>query len=222
MDDSWFWPVLKNYRDEAGRTLKECEEEWISRDLEAENAQNYISKELWRYSPKPSSAVVKLTQLLEAFFGKHDQFTYVEFGVCFGTTLAQVGLTFPNVHLIGFEQLEARYKVASWLVNRVAQTFPFPKSELYCCPVLNHGFSPGSVDVVYMDTNHEYPNDYEYILHFLSSGYLKKDFVFIGDDPTHTGTKTSRERFISEYSHQYKIITREDWNLWWFYPKQPG
>jgi predicted O-methyltransferase YrrM len=75
-----------------------------------------------------------------------------------------------------------------------------------------------SVDVVFMDTNHTY-DDYNYIMHLLENSVLRRGFLFIVDDPLHTGTDLARKQFIEKHSDSYKVITRTDWNLWWFFEK---
>ncbi len=91
--------------------------------------------------------------------------------------------------------------------------------KLYKASILNIPLEPNSLDAVFMDTSHIYPDDYEYIKYLTTSGILHRGFLFIGDDPVDAGTDKARQRLIAEEGAKYKIITRPDKNLWWFFER---
>ena len=85
--------------------------------------------------------------------------------------------------------------------------------ELRQNSILDAGPTEASVDVASMDTDHRYPDDYDYIRCLLDRNILREGFLFAGDDPTHTGTKQALERFLRENAGVYRIETRTDQNL---------
>ena len=219
-DNSWFWPVLDEYRDVVGRNLEEAEIDWAkaSGRLTDADTTEYIASKRYTASPKSQTGVHQMLALMESFFHPSEKFTYLEFGTCFGTTLAYILAYFKNAHAIGVEVTEARFDMTRWLVGRMSSQWNLEsRVKLYKSSILDVPLSSNSIDVVFMDTDHKYPNDLEYIMYLLNSGVLRANFLFIGDDPIHTGTKKSREHFIAEQSSKYKIITRPDKNLWWFF-----
>ena len=70
-----------------------------------------------------------------------------------------------------------------------------------------------------MDTNHVYPEEYDLILHFLDRDLLRRGFLFVVDDPTHSGTDSALQQFLRERSDEFKILTSAEKNLWWFFRK---
>jgi hypothetical protein len=103
-DSSWFWSVLEEYRDCDGRTLEEVElantVEIFKCETERKEA---IASKRWTWSPKSEKGVDHLITLLETFFHPDESFTYLEFGTCYGTTLARVLAHFKNARGIGLE-----------------------------------------------------------------------------------------------------------------------
>ena len=217
-DHSWFWPLLDRYRDQQGNTLEGTE---IVR-VQASGASpqvidRLIAERQWQFSPKSEPAMQRLIQLIESAHGPSDSFTHLEFGTCFGTTIASVLQHFRNARGIGLEMDPARFRVSEWLVKQVGRSCDLAgRLSLQQTNLLEAELSPDSVDVVFMDTDHRYPDDYGYLMHLLAGPILRPGFLFIGDDPLHTGTKQARERLIREQSHFLDIATRPDWNLWWF------
>jgi hypothetical protein len=107
-----------------------------------------------------------------------------------------------------------RSDVTQWLMNRMdAEWHLLNRVQLHNASILDVPFKPDSVDAVLMDTNHLYPDEYDYIMHLISNNILRKGFLFAIDDPLHTGTDTTRRRFIADQGGMYKNITREDKNL---------
>ncbi len=217
-DASWFWPILEEYRDSEGRTLEEAEfanaGEFFKSGTECKQA---IATRRWMSSPKSEKDVQQLLTLLEAFFRPDEDFTYLEFGTCFGTTFAPVLAHFANASGIGLEVNKPRFNVTYWLMQRMDERWNLVKrSELHRASVLDVLFAPNSIDAVFMDTSHVFPDDLEYIRHLTSNGILRKGFVFVVDDPLHSGTDITRRQFIREESAKYEIITRPDKTLWWF------
>jgi len=220
-DRSWFWPILEEYRDSEGRTLEEAEfanaGEFFKSETECKQA---IATRRWMSSPKSEKDVQQLLTLLEAFFCPDEDFTYLEFGTCFGTTFARVLAHFPNAKGIGLEVNKSRFHVTCWLMQWVDERWNLVKrAELHRASVVDVPFAPNSIDAVFMDTSHVFPDDLEYIRHLTSNGVLRKGFVFVVDDPLHSGTDIARRQFISKESAKYKIITRRDKNLWWFFSR---
>lgn len=217
---SWFWSVLEEYRDAAGQTLEEAACAWIrSSDLFASERQREeaVATRRWVWAPRSEAGVEHMIHLLHSFFHPESAFTYLEFGTCFGTTLARMLAAFKNAHAIGVEVHQARFEVTRWLINRMdAQWHLSNRVELQRASILDVSLPPASVDVVFMDTNHLYPDDFEFIMYLTTSGVLRQGFVFIGDDPLHTGTHLARQRFIAEQSARYQIVTKPAKNLWWF------
>jgi hypothetical protein len=218
---SWFWSVLEKYRDREGHTLEEVElanaVEIFKCETERKEA---IASKRWTWSPKSEEGVDHLIMLLEAFFHPDETFTYLEFGTCYGTTIARVLAHFKNARGIGLEVSQVRSDVARWLINRMDADWHLSKRvEVHKASILDVPLEPNSVDAVLMDTNHLYPDEYEYIMHLTRNNILRKGFIFAVDDPLHTGTDTTRKRFIAEHSDKYKSITRSDKNLWWFFAK---
>ena len=220
-DQSWYWPVLEEYRDSNGRTLEEAENDWIAAsDLPVEQVSKMVSTQQWTLSPKPESATRFMMQIIEAFYHPNDEFSYLEFCTCFGTTIATVLKHFENAHGIGLEMNPSRFAVSSWLADRMRNEFHLDnRLSIQQNNLLDADLAPKSIDIVFMDTNHRYPDDYDYVIHLLKSGILSEDFIFIGDDPMHTGTQRAREQLILEFKQQYRFITRPDKNLWWFRPR---
>jgi hypothetical protein len=220
---SWYWPLLERYRDQEGRTLAQSEYAWLSRPgvFDDEDVQDqFLKSGRWALSPRPGESVGAITQLIGAFFAPEEAFNYLEFGACFGTTFAAVMGQFPNAHGIALEQVPERAAVARWLIQEMDVKWNLAaRTEVRTHSVLETDLSRASVDVVFMDTDHGYPGDYDYVMYLLDSGALAPGFLFIGEDPFHTGTDTSRRRLISELSDAYKFITRPDLNLFWFYKR---
>ena len=124
---------------------------------------------------------------------------------------------FSHARGIGLEMDLRRYDVSAWLIQQIGRQFDLgERVSLEQTNLLDTSLAPHSVDVVFMDTDHRYPQDYEYITYLLDSHILRPDFLFIGDDPYHTGTQEARRRLESEPCHRLDIETRPDWNLWWF------
>ena len=221
LDESWFWPVLEHYRSHDGRTVEEVENAWLrASGISVDASARMISDRQWRLSPKSEQAGRNVIQLIEAFQHPTDAFTYLEFGTCFGTTIASVLRRFDNARGIGLEVNPARFEISCWLTKRMRTDFHIAdRLTLMQMDVRNAPLQPDSIDIVFMDTNHCYPDDYEYIMHLLNGNVLRKGFLFIGDDPLHTGTNLAREHFIRQHSASYRIITRADKNLWWFFAR---
>lgn len=217
-DNSWYWPHFDAYRDPQGRTLEEAENEWLENaDLPPDQIAEIITKQQWKLSPKPESDTRFMLQVMEAFFNPIEPLTYFEFGTCFGTTITTVLRKFSCARGIGLEVNPARYDVSRWIGQQVCDEFDLTdRLDLRNCSLTEAKLKPNSIDVVFMDTNHRYPDDYQYICHLLGSGALREGFLFLGDDPMHSGTDQARKQFISEQSDNYRIITRPDKNLWWF------
>jgi hypothetical protein len=216
---SWYWSLLEKYRDSEGRSLAEAElaHAEFKCDIERKEA---IASRRWTRSPKSGKGVVHLIALLEAFFHPDESFTYLEFGCCYGTTLARVLAHFKNARGIGLEVNRTRSDVTRWLLDRVDSDWHLAhRVKLYNASVLDVPLESNSIDAVLMDTNHLYPDEYKYILHLTSNNILRKGFIFAVDDPLHSGTDTTRKRFIAEQGDKYRSITREDMNLWWFFAK---
>src|SRR5437773_1392033 len=90
-DDSWFWALLSRYRDAHGRLLEEAEQAWMAKsDVFASEVERheFLTTDRWMLSPRPERGVASIVSLIEAFHHPSDPFTYLEFGVCFGTTFA--------------------------------------------------------------------------------------------------------------------------------------
>jgi len=221
-NNSWFWRFLEEYRDAQGRTLEEAELANAFEIFQSETERKKaIAARRWTWSPKSEKEVTYLTTLLEAFFHPDETFTYLEFGTCFGTTLTRVLGHFKNACGIGLEINPTRSDVTRWLISRMDATWNLSQRvKLFKGSIVDVSLEPKSVDVVFMDTNHVYPDEFEYITYILKSNLLRDGFVFVGDDPLHTGSDTTRRRFIAEQSRNYRIITREDKNLWWFSARQ--
>ena len=204
-DDSWFWPILDEYRDGKGRTISE------------------IDYPRWRLSPKPERQVNYQIQVINDHFGPTDCFSYFEFGVCFGTTFTQVLSWFPKANGIGLEINPKRFEVAKWMVER-----PFGgknlagRTRFHQIGFEDYPLSANSIDVVFMDTNHQYPDEFNYIIRLLESGALRKNYLFLIDDPFHTGTDIARRRLIEERSDSLEIHTVGEWGLWWFKERDGG
>lgn len=223
-DDSWFSPVLDHYRDPQGRTLEQAEAAWL---VASDNPPDVIDRALaadrWKLSPKSEHHTTHLLRLIERFFGRDDAFTYLEFGTCFGTTLVSVMRHFQRAGAIGLEINPARFDITRWLVDRMREPFVLgDRVALHLCGLTDAPLPAASVDVVFMDTNHRYPDDYEYIVQLLGRRVLTDGFLFVGDDPLHTGTCQSRERFIREYATRFTIETCTRRNLWWFTEPRPS
>lgn len=220
-DGSWFWPVLEEYRDHQGRTLEEVELANVGGYFLTEEERNHaIATHRWRLSPKRDSNVDHLITLLEAFFEPNDRFTCLEFGTCFGTTLSRVLAHFRDARAIGLESNPARHEVTQWLVERMDSEWNLKdRVVLHRAALLDAPLEECSIDAVFMDTSHMYPGDFECIMHLVNGSFLRRGFVFVGDDPMHSGTKLSRERFMSEHNDLYRIITRVDKDLWWFFKR---
>ncbi len=217
-DDSWFWPVLEQYRDDEGHTLGEAEQAWLQAStLPREVIDKAVSTQQWRSSPKSARGVGFVIDLIESRFDRNDSFTYLEFGVCFGTTIASVLQHFHNARGIGLEINPARRHVAKWVCDHVADRFALSgRVNIMSHSVLDAPLAPDCIDVVMMDTDHRYPDDLNYVEHVLRCGALREGFLFIGDDPMHTGTQRAREQFTSEHSSTYSVEVSERQNLWWF------
>jgi predicted O-methyltransferase YrrM len=220
-DRSWFWPILDEYRDSSGRTLHEVE---LANSFEFFNSESLrreaVANKRWTWSPKTEVGVDQLIALLEAFFDPDESFTYLEFGTCFGTTFTRVLGHFQNARGIGLEVNRGRAEVTRWLVGRMDPLWHLrERVELYHTSILELPLQPDSVNAVLMDTNHVYPDEFEFIMHLLGKRILRRGFVFVIDDPAHTGTDTTRKRFIAEHGDHYKNITRIDKNLWWFFAR---
>lgn len=217
-DDSWFWPILAEYRDREGRTLREAEHHWLGvsgRDAEA--VARAIDDDQWNLSPKCEMFVRYLLEVIETRFARNEEFTYLEFGTCFGTTITNVLRYFHRAKGIGLEVTPERFEVGSWLANRVDESYKLGgRLQLRCSQLTQAMIEPNSIDVVFMDTDHRYPDDYEYVMYLLDQGILRHGFLFVGDDPMHTGTCQARERFIAQQSDKFGITTSPQKNLWWF------
>lgn len=219
---SWYWPILEQYRDSQGRTLEESELNWIAADQSelfvASRKEEYLTTKKWMSSPRPAADVDHVVHLIESHFPVDGAFTYLEFGACFGTTISQVMSRFPNARGIGVEFVPARYDVVKYtLQQKDAEWNLVKRVELLQGSILKAPLRPDSIDVVFMDTNHVFPDEYNYVKHLLDGGFLRKGFLFIGDDPLHTGTDETRRYFIEKHGGEFKVITHEGWNLWWFY-----
>lgn len=158
-----------------------------------------------------------MLRFLNDFLDKDRAFNYLEFGICFGTTFGMVMSNFTNANGFGLEIDPNRFEVCKWIVDCMGKAIGFQdRVTLKCGGILEQKLEPNSIDVVFMDTNHTALDDYDFIMHIINSGALREDFLFVGDDPTHSGTDESRKQFIDRHSDQYHIVTRVDMNLWWF------
>ena len=217
-DDSWFWPLLERYRDQHGSTLAEAERAWLCATGAAPDViDRCITEGQWRLSPKSERSTRHLITLIERFHAVDDPFTYLEFGTCFGTTILSILRHFREARGIGLEANPSRFSVSRWLAECMRDEFELGnRLELRQGSILDTGLTADSVDVVFMDTDHRYPDDYDYMRCLLDRDILREGFLFAGDDPMHTGTKQARERFLRENEGVYRIETRTDQNLWWF------
>src|SRR5262249_55419525 len=92
-DDSWFWPVLGAYRDPEGRTLEEAARHWVQEPglfASKHQRQNALRTRRWRRAPRSEKGVEHIVQLVQTVFDLSAPFTYLEFGIGFGTTLARI------------------------------------------------------------------------------------------------------------------------------------
>src|ERR1700726_1671713 len=169
-NNSWFWPILEEYRDSKGRTLEEAELANVFKIFQSETERKKaIADRRWMWSPKGEEGVNHLITLLEAFFSPEEGFTYLEFGTCFGTTFAQVLGHFKNARGIGLEVSPNRWDVTRWLIHRMDATWNLSdRIQLHNTSIGDVPFGPNSVDAVFMDTNHVYPDEFDYIMHILS------------------------------------------------------
>lgn len=224
-DDSWFWPVLEEYRDVAGRTLEEAACAWIrSSTLFASESQREeaVATKRWMLAPRSEKGVEQIIDLLIGFFPSNRAFTYLEFGTCFGTTLARLLAAFPLARGIGVEVDPARFDVTRWLIARMDTEWNLrSRVTLWNASISDVPLPPASIDVVFMDTNHVYADDRASIAHLTTCGALAEGFVFLGDDPFHSGTRLARERFIADQGSRYEIETSAARNLWWFVARNP-
>jgi predicted O-methyltransferase YrrM len=223
-NESWYWKKLAAYRDKQGRTLKQAELAWMEHaNVFCSEAmrREFLTTNRWMSSPRPSSGplgVSVLAELIGAFYGLEDDFTYLEFGLCFGTTFAQILGTFKNARGIGIEIVPERFEVAQWMIEQADATWKLQgRAQLRCSSVLQANLPESSVDVVFMDTSHAYPDEYHMVRHLFDAGMIKPKFLFVGDDPMHSGTDVTRRRLITEWGERYKFITRPDLNLYWFF-----
>ncbi|MFQ5503051.1 MAG: hypothetical protein ACE5EQ_12270 [Phycisphaerae bacterium] len=210
-DESWFWPVLDEYRDASGRTLIECERDVLIQS-EPEHIDTMLRERSWKTWPKPAHRVEQMIQVITAFRNPNEPIGYLEFGTCWGTTFLSVMQAFPKARGTGLEITPHRCEVSRWMVKRTGDN----RSEIRNESITQAKLDTESIDVVFMDTNHG-EDDYDFIRHVLDSGWLRRHWLFVCDDPNHSGTKIARERLMRDFDDTYKIITRPDINLWWFW-----
>jgi len=204
-DDSWFWSTLDEYRDGKGRTISE------------------IDYPRWRLSPKPERQVDYLIQVINDHFEKTDGFSYFEFGVCFGTTFTQVLSWFSKANGLGLEFDPIRFEVAKWMINRPSGNKNLTgRTRFHQISFEDYPLPADSIDVVFMDTDHDYPDEFNFIIRLLKSGALRKNFLFLVDDPFHTGTDIARGKLIEGHSDNLEIHTVAEWSLWWFKERDGG
>ncbi len=218
LEHSWFWPVLSEYQDSQGRALEEAEHDWVkTSNNPCEVIDSFIAQRKWRWSPTSERFTGYIIELIESFRDREEPFRYLEFGTCFGTTIASVLRHFRQARGIGLEIIPSRFDVTRWLIGRVDHDFRVSdRIDLRPVGLYEAQLEANSVDVVFMDTDHRYPDDHDYIRYLLDGDILRPGFLFIGDDPMHTGTKLARERFIQENDGRYHIETLPQENLWWF------
>ena len=217
-DDSFFWPLLQNYRSPTGQTIVESEiASMKSWGFSEERIAEDMSTNRWMSSPKPQRDTIGMLSLLAGLVPVESEVGYLEFGTCFGTTFSSVMSLYPNGHGTGLEKDPGRYQISKYVIESVGREMGFlDRINLHNASISEFELKPNSLDIVFMDTDHKYPNDYNYIHRLLDSGALRDGFVFVGDDPFHSGTDTSRLRFIDESSDEFEIQTDEALDLFWF------
>ena len=214
-EKAWYWKYLSEFRSSEGRSLEEIELERANKLIQELGPENWWL-DRWKLSPKPFSDVLEMIKVVERFFPQDAPLRYLEFGCCFGTTFTWFLKHFHNAMGVGLEVMDFRYEVSRWLLQRMEDEWNLKgRWEVHHKSVMEMPFSRHSFDIVFMDTNHM-ETDYEYIIHLIKNEYVKPNFLFLGDDPFHTGTKISREKFIEKYGDQYPVITDSQYNLWYF------
>ncbi len=217
-DDSYFWPLLAAYRDAEGRTIVETEEAALrARGMGELDVKARMQGHRWMSSPKPQREINMLLGLIGTHFTADAPITYLEFGTCYGTTFSAVMSYLTAAQGIGLEIDPYRFDVSQWVVTQAGAQMGFAdRVTLLNAGVLEAPLERQSVDLVLMDTNHRYPDDYEFVMRLIDDEILRPGFLFVGDDPTQAGTDTSRKRFIEEHGNRFAIEIRTDLNLWWF------
>ena len=220
-DDSYFWPLLAAYRSPANQTIEQAEATSLrARGFSNEDVHQRMSVNRWMLSPKPQREIEMLLARIGERFPTASPITYLEFGTCYGTTFCAVMSYFEAAVGIGLEIDPHRFDVTRWMVEHVGVQMGFAdRTTLLNTGILEAPLEKHSVDLVLMDTNHRYPDDYDFVLRLIDEEILRPGFLFLGDDPTQDGTDTSRRRFIEEHSDRFHVETRTDLNLWWFYER---
>lgn len=216
----WYAPHLDAYRDERSRSLDELERGWRRYAVPASAARSAGG---WRETATDPATTSHLLRLIEGFFEPADAFTYLEFGTGFGSNLGSVLQHFRNARAIGVEPNGRRLAVTRWLTRRVDAAFDLAdRLELHESTVVRAPLAPHGIDVVFMNTEHRYPEGYAYVAHLLDGGFLRDGFLFVGVGPMSDGTRTTRERLTRDRFGELRVLTRADWNLWWFYRTGPS
>jgi len=135
--------------------------------------------------------------------------SYLEFGAACGTTLLLVAECFPEIAAIGIEPLPKRKAIFEAIRARC----PFDTEKIHWITgvfedhvaELRRRF-PTGIDVIYMDTNHKYPNDLNYLNCILvDEKLLAPGGLLICDDRYHTGTAQSVNEFLEKQRGQIKF-----------------
>ncbi len=220
-DGSYFWPLLAEYRSPEGLTIDQAEANALRRrGFDNDAVQTRMDVHRWMLSPKPQREIEMLLGRIGKRFPASAPVTYLEFGTCYGTTFCAVMSYLEAANGIGLEIDPHRFDVTRWMVERVGSQIGFAdRVTLLNTGVLEAKLEKHSVDLVLMDTNHRYPDDYDFVMRLIDGEVLRPGFLFIGDDPTQDGIDTSRRRFIDEHSARFHIETRADFNLWWFWDR---
>jgi hypothetical protein len=151
----------------------------------------------WMLSPKPQREIEMLLARVAERFAPDAPITYLEFGTCYGTTFCAVMSYLEAATGIGLEIDPHRFDVTRWMATHVGSQMGFAdRITLLNSGILEASLERQSVDLVLMDTNHRYPDDYDFVMRLIEGEILRPGFLFIGDDPTQDGTDTSRKRFI--------------------------
>ncbi len=200
----WFWPILNQYRDSNGRALSELERLAFHDD------------HIIEFSPTPEYQTVFMIDLIEKFFSRDTPLTYVEFGTCFGTTFSSILHYFNNMKGIGFDRCAHRFHISQWMLGCVDKKMEY---ELHQCDVIDYSFQKESIDIVFMDTDHIFEEEMRSFNFFFDNQYLSENFLFLCDDPMHSGTKKFRESIVNELPNGVAYSLEQAFNLFYFYRK---
>ncbi len=195
-DKSWFWPILDKYRDADGHTLEEIKE-----------------AEQWTWQPKTEESLEQLITLLEDLFSIDEAFTYLEFGTCFGTTLTRLLTHFKKARAIGIETDEAKFKITHWLIEQMDRQRQLSnRVKLYNIHFNDVSLKAHSIDLIFMDGSHKYPDDFDLIMQLLTSDVLREVFLLVGELTVQN--QETQNKLIKEVGEHYNVIIKPDENLW--------